>query len=230
MLRHSNSNKTSKIKGDIIMSKYDFKAFNPMKASAVFLITYAAIVGFIHGVGEILQTGSKPNSNFIYALDVTNPDKVWHAGLPAFSLIPDFLISGIITVLISTVIIILVNLLIESNYFKFFPLLFILLFLFGGGFVPPFIGIISSTYYVIWKRTNMNNMQPSFLIKLIANLWIYLISVLMLWLPSSWIFGWIFPVFMLQISSATFIILNIILPILILVSANLRLAIGTNKT
>lgn len=211
------------------MSKYGIKAFNPMKTSAVILITYAAIVGLIHGVGEILQTGSKPNSNFINALDVANPDKVWHAGLPAFSLIPDFLISGIITVLISTVIVILVHLLIERNYFKFFPLLFILLFLFGGGFVPPFIGIITSTYYVIWKRTNVNNIQPSFLRKLIAKSWIYLISILLLWLPSSWIFGWIFPTFMLQISSATFILLNIILPILILVSANLKLTIGTDE-
>lgn len=211
------------------MSKYDFKAFNPMQASTVVLITYAAIIGFIHGVGEILQTGSKANSNFIYALNVTNPDKVWHAGLPAFSLIPDFLISGIITVLISITIVIFINLLIESNYFKYFPLLFILLFLFGGGFVPPFIGIISSTYYVIKKRSNMNTMQPSFLGKLVAKLWIYLISILLVWLPSSWIFGWIFPVFMLQISSATFIILNVILPILILVSANLKLVIGTNK-
>lgn len=211
------------------MSKYDFKAFNPMQASTVVLITYAAIIGFIHGVGEILQTGSKANSNFIYALNVTNPDKVWHAGLPAFSLIPDFLISGIITVLISITIVIFINLLIESNYFKYFPLLFILLFLFGGGFVPPFIGIISSTYYVIKKRSNMNTMQPSFLGKLVAKLWIYLISILLVWLPSSWILGWIFPVFMLQISSATFIILNVILPILILVSANLKLVIGTNK-
>jgi len=212
------------------MHKYNFKAFNPMKVSTVFLITYAAIIGFIHGVGEILQTGSKSNTYFIYALDVVDPDKVWHAGLPAFSVIPDFLTSGIITVLISITIVILANLLIESNYFNFFPLLFVLLFLFGGGFVPPFIGILSTTYYVIQRKSNLNIKQPSFLRKLIANLWIYLISVLMLWLPSSWIFGWIFPVFMLQISSATFIILNIILPILILVSANLKLAIGTNIT
>jgi len=211
------------------MSKYDFKACNPMKVSTVVLITYTAIIGFIHGVGEILQAGSKSNSNLIYALDVADPDKVWHAGLPAFSVIPDFLISGIITVLISIAIVIFANLLIESNYFKFFPLLFILLFLFGGGFVPPFIGIISSTYYVIKKKSNMNNKQPSFLRKLIAKSWIYLISVLILWLPSSWIIGWIFPAFMLQISSATFIMLDIILPILILVAANLKFAIATNK-
>lgn len=75
----------------------------------------------------------------------------------------------------------------------------------------------------------MNNIQPSFLIKLIAKSWIYLISILLFWLPSSWIFGWIFPAFMLQISFAIFILLNIILPILILVSANLKLAIGTNE-
>ena len=211
------------------MSKYDFKACNPMKASTVVLITYAAIIGFIHGVGEILQAGSKSNSNLIYALDVVDPDKVWHAGLPAFSVIPDFLISGIITVLISIAIVIFVNLLIESNYFKFLPLLFILLFLFGGGFVPPFIGIITSIFYAIKKKSNMNNKQPSFLKKLIAKSWIYLISVLVLWLPSSWIIGWIFPEFMLEISSVTFIMLDIFLPILILVAANIKLAITTNN-
>lgn len=211
-----------------MMSKYDFKACNPMKVSTVVLITYTAIIGFVHGVGEILQAGSKSNSNLIYALDVADPDKVWHAGLPAFSVIPDYLISGIITVLISIAVVIFANLLIESNYFKFLPLIFILLFLFGGGFVPPFIGIITSSYYVIKKKSSMNK-QPSFLRKIIAKLWIYLISALILWLPSSWIIGWIFPAFMLQISSVTFIMFDIMLPILILVAANSQFSISTNK-
>jgi len=211
-----------------MMSNYDFKACNPMKVSTVVLITYTAIIGFIHGVGEILQAGSKSNSNLIYALDVADPDKVWHAGLPAFSVIPDYLISGIITVLISIAVGIFANLLIESNYFKILPLIFILLFLFGGGFVPPFIGIITSSYYVIRKKSSKNK-QPSFLRKLIAKLWIYLISALILWLPLSWIIGWIFPAFMLQISSVTFIMLDIILPILILVAANSKFTIATNK-
>ncbi|MDI6453607.1 hypothetical protein [Peloplasma aerotolerans] len=113
-----------------------------MKVSTVILMTYAAIIGFIHGVGEILQAGRQSNSFLIHALDVADPDQVWHAGLPAFSIIPDFLISGIITILISIAIIILINVLIESKYLMYFPLLFMLLFLFGGGFVPPFIGLI----------------------------------------------------------------------------------------
>lgn len=211
-----------------MMSNYDFKSCNPMKVSTVVLITYTAIIAFVHGVGEILQAGSKSNSYMIYALDVSDPDKVWHAGLPAFSVIPDYLISGIITVLISIAIVIFANLLIESNYFKLLPLIFILLFLFGGGFVPPFIGIITSSYYVIRKKSSMNK-QPSFSRKLIAKLWIYLISALILWLPSSWIIGWIFPAFMLQISSVTFIMFDIILPILILVAANSKFTIATNK-
>jgi len=75
-----------------------------------------------------------------------------------------------------------------------------------------------------------NKQPPSFLRKLIAKSWIYLIAVLILWLPSSWIIGWIFPAFILKISSVTFIMLDIILPILILVAANLKFAIiATNK-
>jgi len=208
------------------MNKYKLKACNPMKVSTIVLITYSAIIGLIHGVGEILQAGNKSNSNLIYALAVADPDKVWHAGLPAYSMISDFLISGIITVLISIIIVIFANFLIESNYFKICPLLFILLFLFGGGFVPPFIGIISSTYYVIKRKSKMKNKQPSLLRKLIAKLWIYLISVLVLWLPLSWLIGWIFPTFMLQISSITFIMFNITLPVLILVAANLKFGIA----
>jgi len=207
------------------LGKYVYKECNPTKFSTVVLMTYSAIIGFIHGIGEILQARSNPNSNFIYALDVADPDKIWHAGLPAFSVITNFLISGIITVLISIVIIVFANLLIESRYFKFSPLLFILLFLFGGGFVPPFIGIISSTYYVIKRKSNTNNEQTSLLRKLIAKLWIYLITVLILWLPSSWIIGWIFPVFRLQISSVTFIMFDIILPISILIAANFKFGI-----
>jgi len=207
------------------MDKYDSKTCNPMKISAVVLVTYSAIIGLIHGIGEILQAGSKSNSYLINAIDVADPDKIWHAGLPAFSLIPDFLITGIITVLISIAILVFANLLIESDYLKFLPLFFILLFLFGGGFVPPFIGIISSTYYVIKRKSKMNIKQPTFLRKLIAKSWIYLISVLILWFPSSWITGWLFPAFRLQISSATFVMLDIILPILILVAANFKFGI-----
>lgn len=36
------------------MGRYDYKAWNPMKISTIVLITYSAIVGFIHGIGEIL--------------------------------------------------------------------------------------------------------------------------------------------------------------------------------
>lgn len=207
------------------MSKYDLKTCNPIKVSTVVLITYSAIIGIIHGIGEILQAGSRSNSNLIYAIHVADPDQIWHAGLPAFSLIPDFLISGIITVLISIAIIVFANLLIESNYFKFLPLFLVLLFLFGGGFVPPFIGIISSIYYIIVGKSSLNIEQPSFLRKLFAKLWIFLISFLILWFPSSWIIGWIFPAFRLQISSATFIMFDIILPISILVAAKLKFGI-----
>lgn len=217
-----------KDRGRKIMSKYDFKVLNPLKVSTVVLITYTAMIGFIHGVGEILQTGNQATSNLIYALDVADPAKVWHGGLPAFTLIPDFLISGIITLLISIAIIVFANLLIESKHFIFFPLVFILLFLFGGGFVPPFIGIISSVYYAIQKRSSMNTKQPTLLRKLFAKLWIYLISVLIFWFPSSWIIGWIFHEFRLQISSATFIMFDIFLPILILTTANTKYTIATN--
>ncbi|MCF7924518.1 MAG: hypothetical protein K9L64_05360 [Candidatus Izimaplasma sp.] len=212
------------------MSKNAFKVSNPMKITTVILIAYSAIIGFIHGIGEVLQAGSKSNSYLIHALDVAEPDQVWHAGLPAFSIIPDFLISGIITIMICIAIIIFVNLLIESDYFKLFPFLFILLFLFGGGFVPPFIGIISSAYFIIVKKeSKLNKKQPSFSGKLIASLWIYLISFLILWLPSSWVIGWVFPAFMLQLSSVTFILFNIILPILLLIATNSKNSITTTK-
>ena len=207
------------------MGKYVNKECNPREFSTIVLMTYSAIVGLIHGIGEILQAGNNFNSNFFNALDVADPNEVWHAGLPAFSLIPNFLISGIITVLIGVVIVIFANFLINSKYFKFSPLLFIMLFLFGGGFVPPFIGIVSSTYYFIKNRSNTNSKQPSLLRKLIAKSWIYLISFLILWLPTSWIIGSVFPVFRLQISSVTFILFDIILPILILVAASIKYGI-----
>ncbi|HAX02151.1 MAG: hypothetical protein A2Y45_09620 [Tenericutes bacterium GWC2_34_14] len=210
------------------MNKYDFKACDPIKTSTVVLITYTAIIGFIHGVGEIFQAGSQATSNMIYALNVADPSEVWHGGLPAFTLTPNFLISGILTILISIAIVIFVNLLIESKYFIFILLIFIPLFLFGGGFIPPFIGIMSGTYYAILKRSNMNTVKPTLLRKLVAQLWIYLISALILWLPSSWIIGWIFPVFRLQISSVTFIVFDLFLPFLILTAANSKYRIASN--
>jgi len=205
------------------MGRYDFKACNPMKISRFVLVLYSAMIGCIHGIGEILQAGSKSNSLLIHAIDVANPDEIWHAGLPAFSIIPDLMITGIITVLISIAIVVFTILWIERDYYKVLPIFFILLFLFGGGFVPPLIGMISSTFYIIKRKSNRHNKQPSLSRKLIATSWIYLISVLLIWFPISWIMGWFFPTFRLKISPVTFIMLDIVLPVLILVSAKIKI-------
>lgn len=102
--------------------------------------TIASILGIIFGIGgfghgyfEALQGFTPTNGLIIEAIGEAN--RMWEYGNePAFTIIPNFLITGIAAMIVSIVIIILsVGFLHKKNGSKIFILLFILLFLVGGG-------------------------------------------------------------------------------------------------
>ena len=200
------------------------KNLKPFTFSTVVLKLYACIVGLIHGFGEIFQAGKPISSPLITALDATiDPEQLWHAGLPAFTIIPNYLLSGIITVLVCIIIMLIVLL---SKKIKHSDIscvvLFVFLFFFGGGFIPPFIGLVTSISYTIYMRRNKTNDYFKNTQVVLSALWQSILVVLVLWLPSSWIIGWLFPGFMLDIQSIAFILFNIIMPIFILISSHAK--------
>jgi hypothetical protein len=91
------------------------------------------ISGMGHGFFEVLQGYSSTNGLIIDAIGKAN--RIWAYGNePAFTIIPNFLITGIATMIVGLAAIIWsICFLHKKNGSLIFLLLFILLFLVGGG-------------------------------------------------------------------------------------------------
>lgn len=92
-----------------------------------------AISGIVHGFFEVLQGNAPTNGVIISAIGEAN--RMWiHGNEPAFTLIPNFLVTGTLAMIVSLAIIIWsVGFVHKKNGPLIFLLLFILLFLVGGG-------------------------------------------------------------------------------------------------
>ena len=105
---------------------------NPIYVTTLVLGIVLSIAAMHHGFFEILQGNKSTNSLIIQSI---SPEyQRWENGEEAFTLIPNFLFSGISTILMSTFIIIYSFLFLKNKYgVLLFFVLFILLTLVGGG-------------------------------------------------------------------------------------------------
>lgn len=107
---------------------------------------YAGLLGLEHGFFETLQGGQRPGSLMIYAIAAPpcQPQAVWHGCEPAMTLIPSFVISGILTILVALVIVFWAGWRVQRKHGSLILILLsIFLLLVGGGFFPPLFGIIA---------------------------------------------------------------------------------------
>ncbi|MBD3339683.1 MAG: hypothetical protein GF353_11280 [Candidatus Lokiarchaeota archaeon] len=101
-----------------------------------------AFAGIEHGIGEILQGNVAPDSIFIKSWGDSELFSIF-AGEPAMTLIPNFLISGVLTILVSIAIIFQVIFFQRTRMSGLILVLLSgLLLIVGGGFGPPLIGFI----------------------------------------------------------------------------------------
>lgn len=151
------------------------------KATAIITKTIGillAFAGFEHGLFEALQGYKSTDSNFIPAI---GKEMQWwiHGSEDAFTLIPNYLITGICAMSVSIIIMIWsIFCLHKRNSTTIFLLLFILLVLVGGGigFIPFF--IVTWAYATrinkplnLWKRWLKPKMRNN-----IAFLWPYALT------------------------------------------------------
>jgi len=103
----------------------------------------AGIGGIMHGPGEILQGNVAPAGMFFNSWTV-EPIATNVGGEPAMSLIPNLLISGILTLLISSIVLVWAAAFVgRRRGGVILILLSFIMLLVGGGFAPPLIGIIA---------------------------------------------------------------------------------------
>ncbi len=104
--------------------------------------TLVGIAGIEHGIGEILQGNIAPASWMILSWPGEGPFRVL-SGEPAMTIIPNLLVSGLLTVLVSLIFVAWVIRFIGSKHGgALLALLSMAMLLVGGGLFPPVFGII----------------------------------------------------------------------------------------
>jgi hypothetical protein len=110
------------------------------------------VAGFEHGFFEVLQ-GNAPTDGLIIQA-IGDAQQMWYYGTEeAFTLVPNFLITGILAMAISLAIIVWSIGFLHTRYgATVFGLLFILLFLFGGGIAAQV--VIAPPTWAVATRIN----------------------------------------------------------------------------
>jgi len=116
----------------------------------------AGFIGAKHGYYEILQRNKPLNGILFDAVSGTSfsnlPTSQW-SGWPAVTLIQNFLITGIFAIFVAVVVMVWAAFFVQrKNGGQTLILLSILMFLVGGGFIPPLFGIIAGVISAYWKR------------------------------------------------------------------------------
>jgi hypothetical protein len=94
------------------------------------------------------------------------------------------------------------------------------LLLVGGGFVPPFIGILAgiaglgvNASLARWRSL------PAGILRFLAALWPWDLILLLLWFSASWILGYALPHLMLTMGVLLFFLFDLALPLVAVLSA-----------
>lgn len=163
---------------------------------------FAGFGGPEHGYFEIIQGNVKPDTLVIAAIGPPcEPEKVWNLCEPAMTVIPSFLVTGILAFVIGIVTMIWAAAFVQrKNGGLVLILLSIALLLFGGGLFPPLIGIVGGLVGtrinapLTWWRRHLSGKLLSFL----AKLWPWTIAAFFVWLFGQFILGHYFNDFLLK--------------------------------
>jgi hypothetical protein len=186
------------------------------KATRVVAALFGIFAGFggpEHGYFEILQGHVRPDSLIIAAMGPPcDPEKVWNLCEPAMTVIPSFLITGILATVIGLITMIWAAAFVHRKHGGIvLILLSIALLLVGGGLVPPMIGIIAG---VIGTRINAPlTRRPGSVLRFFAKLWPWPLVAFFVWVFGQFVVGYFFNEFSQKIG---FLIPLLIIGLLVL--------------
>lgn len=159
---------------------------------AASLGVFAGIGGPEHGIFEILRGNTRPESIMIAAMGPPcNPGEVWHLCEPAMTILPNFLVTGILATLLGIVTMIwAAGFVHRKRGGLVLILLSVALLLFGGGIFPPVIGIVGG---VLATRIHVPVIKaPTGFTRLLASLWPWLLVAFFTWLLGQFVIGHFF--------------------------------------
>jgi hypothetical protein len=127
------------------------KTVNKTRVAASALGIFAGLGGASHGPGEMLQGNVAPNSLVVEAW----PELTALQGEPAMTIIPSFLVSGILTVIVGVLVAVWAAKFVHrKNGGLVLILLSIILLLVGGGLFPPVFGVAAGLVGTRIKSSN----------------------------------------------------------------------------
>ncbi len=188
-----------------------------VKTTALVFGIFAGGASIEHGIFEILQGPARPEGVMIASMGPPcQPDQVWNACEPAMTIIPSFLVSGILAVAIGLVMLIWSVAFIQRKHGGTVLIgLSILMLLFGGGIFPPLIGILGGA---VGTKINAPLKPPRPAGRLFAALWPWALIVLSTWLVGQWIVGYIFNDYLVSHVTLTTLLIPVLIVTLLVMS------------
>ena len=183
------------------------------KAVAMWFGIVAGIAGLEHGYFEILQGSTRPASLMFSSWGLPCvPEKIWHACEPAMSILPNFLITGILAMLLS-----LAMMAWSAGFIQrkqgglVLILLSIALLLFGGGFFPPIIGLVGGVAGMQINKPITG--QPGSVTRFAAKLWPWPLVIFLVWVLGQFPVGYLFNDFLTSIMGFGLLLILTSLPL-----------------
>ena len=162
---------------------------------------FAGFGGPEHGYFEILQGNVKPDGLYIEAMGPPcNPEEIWNLCEPALTVIPSFLISGIVATILGIITMIWAAAFIHRKYGgAILILLSIALLLTGGGLFPPVIGIVAGIT-AFWINKPITK-QPTRYTRFMSKFWPWPLALFFLWVSGQFVIGHYFNDWLMQMGS-----------------------------
>jgi hypothetical protein len=163
------------------------------RTTATVLGLTAGLAGIEHGYFEVLQGNSRPEGLMISSMGPPCvPELSWNQCEPAMTVVPNFLITGILAVILGILVMTWSAFFVQKRHGGLVLILFsIPLLLFGGGIFPPLIAIIAGAVGTrIHKPLDLGGSRLSGgLMQGLALLWPWSLALYVLWVFGQFVLG-----------------------------------------
>jgi len=179
--------------------------------TAMGLGAYAGVQGLVQAVVELCR-GDAVNGFLIHAVGAPcTPDGVWHACMPAVTLLPTMMITGIAAGLVGLATVAWALFFVHRRRGGLVLIgLSVLLLLAGGGFTGPFVGLLGGLSALLAGRKAASDGGRSFP----AGWWPWPLVILLTTYPFGFLLGYLFPALALDLRVLIIGVFDGLLPIL----------------
>jgi hypothetical protein len=184
------------------------------KTVAAWFGVVGGIAGLEHGYFEILQGDAQPENLMIVSMGPPCvPEKIWNACEPAMTLIPNFLVTGILAMILGLLILGWSAAFVQrKSGGAVLILLSVALLLFGGGFFPPLISIIGGVAGTQINKPLAGKPAGSML-RFAAKLWPWPLVIFLVWVFGQFPVGYFFNDFLQSIMEFGLLLILVMLPV-----------------